>query len=76
MDIHEDFTTGVDGIGSARTVGYVHAPIYVDCMSQVGGKIGKVELNLEIVMNRAHMLLSSRRQSCSRVLLVMLLAVM
>ena len=48
VDIHEDFTTGVDGIGSARTVGYVHAPIYVDCMSRIGGKIGKVELNLEI----------------------------
>ena len=48
ITIHEEFTTGVDGIGSARTVGYVHAPIYIDCMSRVGGKIGKVELNLEI----------------------------
>ena len=46
--VHEGFTTGVDGIGSSHTVGYVHAPIYVDCMSRVGGKIGKVELNLEI----------------------------
>lgn len=46
--IHEDFTTGVDGIGSARTVGYMHAPIYIDCMSRVGGKVRKVELNLEI----------------------------
>lgn len=49
VTIHEDFTTGVDGIGSARTVGYVHAPIYIDCMSRVGGKVGKVELNLEIL---------------------------
>ena len=48
ISVHEDFTTGVDGIGSARTVGYVHAPIHVDCMSRVGGKVGKVELNLEI----------------------------
>lgn len=48
ITIHEEFTTGVDGIGSARTVGYVHAPIYIDYMSRVGGKIGKVELNLEI----------------------------
>ena len=48
VTIHEEFTTGVDGIGSARTVGYVHAPIYIDCMSRVGSKIGKVELNLEI----------------------------
>ena len=46
--VHEDFTTGVDGIGSARTVGYMHAPIYIDCMSRVGGKVRKVELNLEI----------------------------
>ena len=38
----------MDGIGSARTVGFVHTPIYVDCMSRVGGKVGKVELNLEI----------------------------
>lgn len=50
VTIHEDFTTGVDGIGSARTVGYVHAPIYIDCMSRVGGKVGKVELNLEILL--------------------------
>lgn len=47
-DVHDEFTTGVDGIGSARTVGSVHDPIYVDCMSRIGGKIGKVELNLEI----------------------------
>ena len=47
ISIHDDFTTGVNGIGSAHTVGYVHAPIYVDCMSRIGGKIGKVELNLE-----------------------------
>lgn len=46
--IHTDFTTGVDGIGSSRTVGYVLAPIYIDCMSRVGGKLGKIELNLEI----------------------------
>ena len=46
--VHDDFTTGVDGIGSAHTVGYIHAPIYVYCISRVGGKIGKVELNLEI----------------------------
>ena len=45
---HEDFTTAVDGIGSARTVGNVYAPIHIDCMSRVGGKLGKVELNLEI----------------------------
>lgn len=45
--IHE-FSTGVDGIGSAKTAGYVHIPIYVDCMSRVGGKTGKVEPNLEI----------------------------
>ena len=45
--VHE-FTTGVDGIGSAKTVGYVHIPIYVDCMSRVGGKTGKVEFNLEV----------------------------
>lgn len=38
----------VDGIGTARTVGYVHLPLYIDCMSQVGGKTGKVELNLEV----------------------------
>ena len=44
--IHDDFTTGVDGIGSSHTVGYVHAPIYVDCISRIGGKVGKVELNL------------------------------
>lgn len=46
--IHDDFTTGVDGIGSSQTVGYVHAPIYIDCISRVGGKTGKVELNVEI----------------------------
>ena len=40
------FSTGVDGIGSAKTTGYVHIPIYVDCMSRIGGKAGKVELNL------------------------------
>ena len=48
ITIHEEFTTGVDGIGTARTVGYVQVPIFIDCMSRVGGKIGKVELNLEI----------------------------
>ena len=48
ISVYDDFTTGVDGIGSARTVGYVHLPIYVDCMSRVGGKTGKVELNLEV----------------------------
>ena len=42
VTIHKEFTTGVDGIGSAGTVGYVHAPIYIDCMSRMGGKIGKV----------------------------------
>ena len=48
ISIYDDFTTGVDGIGSARTIGYVHLPIYVDCLSRVGGKAGKVELNLEV----------------------------
>ena len=48
ISVCDDFTTGVDGIGSARTVGYVHIPIYVDCMSRMGGKAGKVELNLEV----------------------------
>lgn len=48
VPVHDDFTTGVDGIGTARTVGYVHIPIYIDCMSRVGGKTGKVELNLEV----------------------------
>lgn len=48
ISIRDDFTTGVDGIGSSCTVGYVHLPIYVDCMSWVGGKAGKVELNLEV----------------------------
>lgn len=43
-----DFVTGVDGIGSTKTSGYVHVPIYVDCMARIGGKVGKVELNLEI----------------------------
>ena len=48
VSIHDEFVTGVDGIGTARTIGYVHIPIYVDCMSRVGGKTGKVELNLEV----------------------------
>lgn len=48
ISICDGFTTGVDGIGSARTVGYVHLPIYIDCMSRVGGKAGKVELNIEV----------------------------
>ena len=45
--VHE-FSTEVDGIGTARTSGYVHIPIYIDCMSKVDGKVGKVELNLEV----------------------------
>ena len=47
-NILDDFTTGVDGIGSTRTVGYVHLPIYVDCMSRIAGRLCKVELHLEI----------------------------
>lgn len=46
--IRDDFTTGVDGIGSARTVGYVHLPLYIDCLSRIEGRTCKVELHLEI----------------------------
>ena len=45
-----DFSTGVDGIGSTMTSGYVHIPLYVHCMAKVGGKIGKVELNIEVYL--------------------------
>ena len=38
----------MDGIGSARTVGYVHLPLYIDCMSRAGGPVCKVELHFEI----------------------------
>ena len=48
ITIHDEFVTGVDGICSAKTSGYVHVPIYIDCMSKVGCKLGKVELNLEV----------------------------
>lgn len=50
--VHE-FSTGVDGIGSAKTTGYVYIPIYVDCMSRIGGKSGKVELNLRYTSRMA-----------------------
>ncbi|KAF8445121.1 hypothetical protein BGX38DRAFT_1143604 [Terfezia claveryi] len=48
LKINDSCTTEVKGIGCSTTVGYVHILIYIDCMARVGGKPGKVELNLEV----------------------------
>ncbi|KAF8427970.1 hypothetical protein BGX38DRAFT_1234838 [Terfezia claveryi] len=48
LKVDRSFMTEVKGIGQSSTEGFVHIPIYIDCMSRVGGKTGKVELNLEV----------------------------
>lgn len=50
--INKNFRTEVKRIAYTKTEGFMHLPIYVDCTSRIGGKAEKIELNLEIHVNK------------------------